>query len=146
MRSRRLTAPPASSCSWTSAARFSAPNWPAISSMPQRCVSGSTRDFFGGKTREVAPLYAVQSGLSYTFAPGGWVSLNAGYFKGGRTTVDEVESDLQLEGIRFGATLALPLNRYQSVKLYSISGYNTHREHDFQAFGIAWQYRWGGGY
>jgi hypothetical protein len=33
------------------------------------------RNFFGGKTREVAPLYAVQSGLSYTFAPGGWVAL-----------------------------------------------------------------------
>ena len=103
-------------------------------------------DFFGGKTREVAPLYAAQSGLSYTFAPGGWVALNAGYFKGGRTTVDEVESDVELQGIRFGATLVLPVNRYQSVKLYSISGYNADREHDFQAFGIAWQYRWGGGY
>jgi len=86
------------------------------------------------------------SGLSYTFAPGGWVSLNAGYFKGGRTTVDEVESDIELQGIRFGATLVLPVNRYQSVKLYSISGYNAHREHDLQAFGIAWQYRWGGGF
>jgi hypothetical protein len=32
------------------------------------------------------------------------------------------------------------------VKLYSISGYNAQREHDFQAFGIAWQYRWGGGF
>jgi hypothetical protein len=74
------------------------------------------------------------------------VALNAGYFKGGRTTVDEVESDVELQGIRFGATLVLPVNRYQSVKLYSISGYNTHSEHDFQAFGIAWQYRWGGGY
>ena len=82
------------------------------------------RDFFGGKTREVAPLYAVQSGLSYTFAPGGWVALNAGYFKGGRTTVDDVESDIELQGIRFGGTLVLPLNRHQSVKLYSISGYN----------------------
>jgi hypothetical protein len=27
-----------------------------------------------------------------------------------------------------------------------MSGYNTHSEHDFQAFGIAWQYRWGGGF
>ena len=45
-----------------------------------------------------------------------------------------------------GGTLVLPVNRYQSLKLYSISGYNAHREHDFQAFGIAWQYRWGGGY
>ena len=55
-------------------------------------------DFFGGKTREVAPLYSVQSRVSYTFAPGGWVALNAGYFKGGRTTVDEVESDVEQEG------------------------------------------------
>jgi hypothetical protein len=31
------------------------------------------------------------------------------------------------------------------VKLYSMSGYNAHREHDFQAFGIAWQYRWAAG-
>ena len=50
------------------------------------------------------------------------------------------------EGIRFGATLVLPVDRYHFVKLYSISGYNAHREHDFQAFGIAWQYRWGGGF
>ena len=24
--------------------------------------------------------------------------------------------------------------------------YATHRDHDFKVFGIAWQYRWGGGY
>ena len=94
----------------------------------------------------MAPLYAAQSGLSYTFAPGGWVALNAGYFKGGRTTVDEVESDVELQGIRFGATLVLPVNRYQSVKLYSISGYNAASRARLQAFGIAWQYRWGGGF
>jgi hypothetical protein len=29
----------------------------------------------------VAPLYAVQSGLSYTFAPGGWVALNTAISK-----------------------------------------------------------------
>ena len=103
-------------------------------------------DFFGGKTRGVAPLYSVQSGLSYTLAPGGWFALNAGYFKGGRTTVDEVENDDEQQGIRFGATLVLPVNCYEWVKLYSISGYNAHHEHDFQAFGIAWQYRWGGGF
>ena len=103
-------------------------------------------DFFGGKTREVAPLFAVQAGATYSFVPGGWLALNAGYFVGGRTTVDEVENDDQQEGVRFGATLALPVNRYHSVKLYGITGYNAHREHDFQAVGIAWQVRWGGGY
>jgi hypothetical protein len=103
-------------------------------------------DFFGGKTRQVAPLVAVQAGLSYTYAPGGWLALNAGYFKGARTTVDDVENLDQQEGMRFGATLAIPVNRYHSVKFYGITGYNAHQEHDFQAVGVAWQVRWGGGY
>jgi hypothetical protein len=103
-------------------------------------------DFFGGNRREQAPLYSAQAHISYTFSPGFWVGLNAAYFNGGRTTVDEVENDNRLEGSRFGVTLALPVNRYHSVKLYGITGYNAHREHDFDAIGIAWQYRWGGGY
>ena len=68
------------------------------------------------------------------------------YFVGGRTTVDDAENDDEQEGMRFGATLALPVNRYHSVKLYGITGYNAHCDHDFQAVGIAWQYRWGGGF
>ena len=103
-------------------------------------------DFFGGKTREVAPLVALQAGVSYTFEPGCWLALNAGYYVGGRTTVDGVENNDEQEGTRFGATLALPVNRYHSVKFYGITGYSAQREHDFQAVGIAWQYRWGGGY
>lgn len=103
-------------------------------------------DFFGGKTRQVAPLYSAQVGVSYTFAPGGWLALNAGYYVGGRTTVDDVENDDEQEGTRYGATLALPVNRYHSVKFYGITGYDAHREHDFQTVGIAWQYRWGGGF
>ena len=103
-------------------------------------------DFFGGKTRKVSPLYSVQAGVSYTFVPGGWLALNAGYFVGGRTTVDDVKNNDEQEGARFGATLALPVNRHHSVKLYAITGYNAHRDHDFQAVGIAWQYRWGGGF
>ena len=103
-------------------------------------------DFFGGQTREVAPLYSVQSNLSYTFTPGGWVAVNAGYFVGSRTTLNDVENDDQQEGMRFGATLALPVNRYQSVKFYGITGYNANLHHDFAAVGMAWQVRWGGGY
>jgi hypothetical protein len=57
-----------------------------------------------------------------------------------------VENDDEQEGMRFGATLALPLNRCHSVKLYGIAGYNKHYAQDFQAAGIAWQYRWGEGF
>ena len=103
-------------------------------------------DFLGGRTREVAPLYAAQAGLSYTFKPGCWLALSAGYYAGGRTTVDGVKSDVRQEGARFGTTFALPVTRHHSVKFYAITGYNAHRDHDFKVFGIAWQYRWGGGF
>jgi hypothetical protein len=72
--------------------------------------------------------------------------VNAGYFVGSRTTIDGVENGDQQEGARFGTTLALPLNRYQSVKFYGITGYNAHLHHDFAAVGVAWQVRWGGGF
>lgn len=103
-------------------------------------------DFFGGKTREQEPIYSVQGGLNYTFAPGGWLGVNAGYFKGGRTTVDDVENLDEQEGSRFGATLALPVSRHHSVKFYVTRGYNAHRHKDYETIGVAWQYRWGGGF
>jgi len=103
-------------------------------------------DFFGGTSREQAPLYSAQGHISYTFAPGFWLGLDAAYFNGGRTTVDGVKNDDRLEGTRFGMTLALPVNRYHSIKLYAATGYNADRQHDFEALGIAWQTRWGGGF
>jgi outer membrane putative beta-barrel porin/alpha-amylase len=103
-------------------------------------------DFFGGKRREQAPIYSAQSHLTYTFAPSCWLGLDAGYFFGGRTTVNGVKNNDQQEGPRVGATLALPVTRNHSVKFYGLTGFNADREHDFDAVGIAWQYRWGGGF
>ena len=57
-----------------------------------------------------------------------------------------MKDDDRQEGARFGTTFAVPVTRYHSVKFYAITGYNAHRDHDFKVFGIAWQYRWGGGY
>jgi hypothetical protein len=103
-------------------------------------------DFFGGKTRAQAPIYSVQSHLTYTFAPSCWLGLDAGFFVGARTTVDGVKNNDQQEGPRVGATLALPVTRNHSVKFYAQTGFNADREHDFDIVGIAWQYRWGGGF
>jgi len=103
-------------------------------------------DFFGGKTRAEAPLYALQGHISYTFRPGLWLGLDAVYFNGGQSTVDGIENNDRREGTRWGATLALPLSRYHSIKLYALTGYNAERHHDLDAVGIAWQYRWGGGF
>ena len=103
-------------------------------------------DFFGGHTRAQAPIYSVQTNLSYTFVPSCWLALNAGYFVGGRTTVDGVTNNDPQDGPLFGATLALPVTRNHSVKFYALTGFNADRQHDFDAVGVAWQYRWGGGF
>jgi hypothetical protein len=57
-----------------------------------------------------------------------------------------VKNNDQQEGPRVGATLALPVTRNHSVKFYAQTGFNADREHDFDTVGIAWQYRWGGGF
>ncbi len=113
---------------------------------PAVCFFTDNGNFFGGQTRQVAPIYAAQFGVTYTVVPGGWVALNAGYYRGAQTTIDGVVKRDQQEGMRFGVTLALPLNRHYSVKLYGVTGYGGNRVHDFQAAGLALQYRWGGGF
>ena len=103
-------------------------------------------DFFGGQRREQDPIWSMQTHLSHTFSPGCWLALDAAYFDGGRTTVNALPNNDQQEGFRFGLTFAVPLSRYQSVKLYALQGYDTTMERDLNAFGLAWQYRWGGGF
>jgi hypothetical protein len=103
-------------------------------------------DFFGGKTRKQAPLFGVQASVTYTVMRSLWLSVSGSYFVGGRTTVDEVENDDELEGVRLGATLSLPVNRHNSVKVYALRGFDAHRDADLDVIGVAWQYRWGGGF
>jgi hypothetical protein len=102
-------------------------------------------DFYGGKTRAQDPLYSLQGHAIYSFRSGIWGSLDATYFTGGRTTVNgERGRDLQ-QNWRAGGTLALPVDRHHSIKLYASSGVSARTGNSFDLLGIAWQYRWGGG-
>jgi hypothetical protein len=44
-----------------------------------------------------------------------------------------------------GATLAFPVDLYNSIKLYASKGVSARTGNSFDLLGIAWQYRWGGG-
>jgi hypothetical protein len=102
-------------------------------------------DFFGGKTRAQAPIYSVQGHVSYNLGAGIWAALDGTYYRGGHTTVDGVEGNDLQKNTRLGATVALPVNRHTAVKLYGSTGVSTRTGSDFDAVGIAVQYRWGGG-
>jgi len=102
-------------------------------------------DFFGGNTQSQDPLYSTQGHLIYGFASGIWASLDATYFAGGRTTLNGVlSSDLQ-QNWRFGSTLAFPVDRKNSIKLYASSGVAARTGNNYDLIGVAWQYRFGGG-
>ena len=103
-------------------------------------------DFFGGKSRSQEPIYSLQGHLSYNFSRGMWVGLDGTYYTGGRTTTDGVKDNNFQGNTRVGVTFALPVNRYNSIKLYASTGVSTRTGGNFDTLGIAWQYRWGGGF
>ena len=100
---------------------------------------------FLGKVREQDPIYAVQAHVIYRFGKALWGALDGTYYGGGKTTIDGVENDDRQSNARMGATFALSVNRYNSIKLYASKAVLTRGGGDFDAIGIAWQYRWGGG-
>jgi hypothetical protein len=73
------------------------------------------------------------------------MALNGTYYTGGRTTLNGVRgSDLQ-KASRVGATLALPVDRHNSIKLHASTGVSLRTGTDFDTVAVFWQYRWGGG-
>ena len=105
----------------------------------------TNHNFFGGKTREQDPIYSAQLHLIHEFRGGAWAAVNGTYYKGGRTRVNGVQGNDELANSRAGLTIALPVNRQDSIKLYASTGISVRTGEDFDIFGIAWQHRWGGG-
>jgi hypothetical protein len=105
----------------------------------------NNEDYFGGNTLEQAPVYSTQAHVVYSFGRGVWGALDGTYDYGGRTTVNGVRGDDVQRNSRLGVTLALPVDRNNSIKLYGSTGISTRTGSDYNLGGIAWQYRWGNG-
>jgi hypothetical protein len=101
-------------------------------------------NFLSGRTLDVSPLYSVQAHLIYSITPGIWLGLDGLYYTGGRGTIDGKKGE-SLEDARIGLTLALPVNRNNSIKLYASTDVYTKTGTESDVLGIAWQFRWGGG-
>jgi hypothetical protein len=82
-------------------------------------------DDFLGRTRRAGPAIHLQVNVIYEIGWGIWSAVTATYVTGGWTTVDGRESDDRQDNLRIGGTLALPVNRYNSVKLYGATGAST---------------------
>jgi hypothetical protein len=74
-------------------------------------------DFFGGHRRTQDAIPDLQGHVGYTFRPGLWLSIDGTWYSGGQTTVDGVAAADRQSNTRIGATLAVPLGRFQGLKL-----------------------------
>lgn len=99
-------------------------------------------DFFGGHRRTQDPIPDLQGHVGYTFRPGLWLSLDGTWYSGGQTAIDGVPAADRQSNARIGATLAVPLGRFQGFKLAWAKGATVRFGQDFTTYGLTYQFRW----
>lgn len=101
--------------------------------------------FYNGKTRRQDAVFAGKGHVIRTFPKGMWASVDATYYTGGGTYINNVfRNDLQ-QNWRLGATLVTPVSKRHALKLNASSGVYARTGNNFDLLSVTWQYRWGGG-
>jgi hypothetical protein len=99
-------------------------------------------EFFNGRTRSQDPVYSAQVHLTRQLARGAWAAFSATWYDGGRSTIDGVAQAQKLGGTRLGATLALPVDRRNALRLSAHGGLAARTGSDFEGAGVVWQHLW----
>jgi len=99
-------------------------------------------NFFGGDRLSQNPIAALKGHVSYVFGRGFWGAVNAGYGRGGRTSINDEETDTLISNWRLGVTVAIPISSHDSIKFAFVSGFRVGKGADFSTILGAYQYRW----
>ncbi|MEP0201767.1 MAG: transporter [Halioglobus sp.] len=96
-------------------------------------------DNFLGTTREQEAIYSLQFHLIHRFSPGFWASLDLNGYKGGRSTVGNIELDDVQRDSRWGVTFVLPITRGHAIRTSYSSGSANDSNEDFDIFTVSYQ-------
>jgi hypothetical protein len=89
------------------------------------------------------PIAAFEGHLSYDVKQRLWISLDANFWRGGRTSLNGVENPTTLQkSSRLGVTGSVPLSRSQSLKMSYSKGTYVRFGGDFHNLSVGWQYSW----
>lgn len=99
-------------------------------------------DDFLGQTREQDPILSTEFHLVRQFDTGIWASLDANFYTGGRTRVDEDRKAGPQRNSRLGATVLWPFRRGHALRGAYSSGVVTESGGDFDAFSISYLRVW----
>ncbi len=97
----------------------------------------------GVQSQTQAPVGAFEGHVSYDVKPQLWVSFDANFWFGGKTSLNGVENPIsELRNSRIGATASIPISRHQSLKVGFSDGAYIKYGGNFQNISVAWQYSW----
>ena len=101
--------------------------------------------FPGTQSQTQEPIVAVESHLSYDFRPRLWVSFDANFWRGGRTSLNGVQNPATLQkSSRLGVTASFPITRRQQIKVGYADGAYVRFGGNYKIASFAWQYSWVG--
>ena len=101
--------------------------------------------FMGSNTLSQNPVYSAETHVIYYLPSTAWISADATYFTGGQTYVNGFAVGGQQENWRFGSTFSYPIDKHNSIRLSGSKGVYSRTDTSYNAVGISWQFRWGGG-
>jgi hypothetical protein len=93
----------------------------------------------GNAVRTQEPMGSFQTHVSYNIKPRFWVALNATYYVGGTSSVNEIYNDDRQANARIGMTAVMPVGKRNSLKLSVSKGAIVRIGQDFTTFSIGWQ-------
>lgn len=96
----------------------------------------------GNSVRSQQPMGAFQAHLSYNIRALMWVALDATYYVGGTSTVNDTYNDDRQDNSRIGATAVMPVGKHNSIKFAFSTGAIVRVGQDFTTFSIGWQTSW----
>jgi hypothetical protein len=105
----------------------------------------SNTSFLGNNTLSQNPIYSTESHVIYYFPSTAYISADVTYFFGGQTYVNAIPVSGSQENWRFGSTFSYPIDKHNSIRITGSAGVYSRSNTSYQALGISWQYRWGGG-
>jgi hypothetical protein len=101
--------------------------------------------FPGTQSQTQEPIAAFETHLSYDFRPRLWVSFDANFWRGGRTSLNGVQNPATLQkSSRVGVTASIPVTRRQSIKVGYADGAYVRFGGNYKIASVAWQYSWVG--
>jgi hypothetical protein len=96
------------------AVRASGPWWAEATGMV--AIYTDNDEFYNGNKLEQDPLYIIHSHLVYSFRPGTWAGVSAGYNHGGKSTLNGIKKDDQRQNVLWAISAGMPLTPRLAIK------------------------------